>query len=190
VTAPISERPTPGTAAAGAADELQRSPRPQLAGRLAGHVQREPEVIVDRAAGLLEVHLGQRCVVGPPGGDHHVVDRPWQVLEEATQRRGVGGVEGGGAERADLLGGALEPVRVAGREDDFGPLGAGSPRRLEADAGAAPDHRDGLPEQLRLSPPGRDRGRGAHGASVRGAPTPTGWRRGAISRRSALSASR
>ena len=59
-------------------------------------------------------------------------------------------------------------------EDDVGALGARPPGGLEADAGAAADHDDGLPEQLLAltSHPAAD-------------PTPVA----AISARSALSAS-
>ena len=45
----------------------------------------------------------------------------------------------------------LEPLGVAAGEDDVGALGACAPGGLQADAGAAADHDDGLPEQLRLA---------------------------------------
>src|SRR5213592_81708 len=136
-------------------------------------------MLVDRAARLREVRLGQRRVVGTAAGEHHVVDGRRQVLEEPLQAIDVGRVEGGGALRAELAGGVLEALGVAGREDDLGALGPRQAGRLEADAGAAADDDDGLPEQLGLALDGSGGGCGAHAVSSAAA----------VSMRSALSAS-
>ncbi len=53
--------------------------------------------------------------------------------------------------RAELGRGLLEALGIAAGQDDVGALGAGAPGGLEPDAGAAADHDDGLPEQLRLA---------------------------------------
>jgi hypothetical protein len=44
-----------------------------------------------------------------------------------------------------------QALQVSARQHDIGALGARTPRRLEADAGAAADHDDGLSDQLRLA---------------------------------------
>ena len=59
----------------GAGHEQQRAAGPYPAGRFAGDVEREPEMFVDLAVRPREVHVGQARVVGPAGGDKHVVDR-------------------------------------------------------------------------------------------------------------------
>ena len=51
--------------AAGAADEQQRPAGPNPAGGVTGDLERQPEVRLDVAARLVEVHLGERRVVGP-----------------------------------------------------------------------------------------------------------------------------
>ena len=48
----------------------------------------------------------------------------------------------------------MQRVRVARGENHLGPLVARQAGRLEADAGAAADHEDGLPEQVRWPCPG------------------------------------
>ena len=80
-----------------------------------------------------------------------MVDRAWQLVEEPLQRCRVGDVEGGGAPRLDVARCLLEPLGIAGGEDDVGALAAGAAGGLEADAGAAADQDDGLAEQLRLA---------------------------------------
>ncbi len=115
------------------------------------------------------------------GRDHHVVDRlpagprrtararpdRWRRTPRCCARRRSS------AARSQALG-------IAAGEDHLGPLGAGSPGRLEPDAGAAADHDDGLAEQLRLAARvGGDR----HARSA-----PTGASAAAISPRSAFSA--
>src|SRR5262249_15258333 len=92
-------------------------------------------------------------------------DRGRQVSEESFQRRRIIGVEGGGAQRADLARGALEARAIPGREDHFAPLSARSSGGFEPDAGAAADHDDGLSEEFRLARDGRGGGCGAHDSS-------------------------
>ena len=79
-----------------------------------------------------------------------MVDGRGQRVEEPLEPAEVGGVEGGDA-GPELEADAVQAVRVAGGEDDVGSLGAGEPGRLEPDAGAAPDHHDGLPEQVTVA---------------------------------------
>jgi hypothetical protein len=53
--------------------------------------------------------------------------------------------------KAAMLARSLRPAWVARRDDDVGPLGAGEPGGFETDAGAPPDHDDGLAEQVLLA---------------------------------------
>ena len=120
-------------------------------------------------ARLLEVHLGERRVVGTAGADQHVVDGRRQVGEEALERSRVAGVEGRAVNSAELLRGAIEALGIAGGDDDVGALGACRAGGREADAGAAADHDDGLAEQGRGA---LDRGEGgrAHADILRSRP--------------------
>jgi hypothetical protein len=97
---------------------------PHLLGGLAGQVQHQPQMLVDLAAGSREVEIGQARVVRASSGDHHVVDRCRKVLEEPREAVGVGGVEGGAAQGAELVGGVPQPVGIAAGGDDLGPFGA------------------------------------------------------------------
>ena len=106
-----------------------------------------------------------------------MVDRRGQLVEELLEPVEVGGVEGRRAPRAELGRGALEALGVAAGEDDVGALGAGAPGGLEADAGAAADHDDGLSE--RAASPRSRRARLRHDSDLAAA----------ISARSAFSAS-
>jgi hypothetical protein len=99
-------------------------------------------------------------------GDQQVVDGRGQRVEEPLEPVEVGGVEGGDA-GPEFEAGAVQAVRVAGGEDDACSLGAGELGRLEPDAGAAPDHHDGLPEQVLLALHGRTVDRDGHGSSGR-----------------------
>ena len=65
--------------------------------------------------------------------------------------RCVVGVEGGAATSRQFARRFLEPLRIAGREDDVGALAAGQAGGLQPDARAAADHDDGLAEQPRLT---------------------------------------
>ena len=53
--------------------------------------------------------------------------------------------------RADLARRALEALGIAAGQDDVGALGARPAGGLEADAGAAADHDDGLPDERGLA---------------------------------------
>jgi hypothetical protein len=59
--------------------------RVALGGRVAGDVERQPEVLVDVAACLLEVDVCQARVVRPAGRDHYMVDRCRQLVEEPLE---------------------------------------------------------------------------------------------------------
>ena len=100
---------------------------------------------------LLCIHLEQWHVARAGAGDHHVIDRIRQVLEESLQRGRIGRVEGGRAPRADFLRCALEPLGIAAGEHDVGPLSAGAAGCFETDPGAPADEDDGLPEQFRFA---------------------------------------
>jgi hypothetical protein len=103
---------------------------------------------LDIAADLCEIELGQRRVVGAGARDQHVIDRRAQLAEEPLQPVEVGGVEGG-HRRLELGPDAAEPVRIARGEDQGRAFGTRAPGRLQADAGTASDHDDGLPGELR-----------------------------------------
>jgi hypothetical protein len=163
-------------------------PGPDPAHGVARDVERQEQVVVDGAARPREVHLGQRRVVRAAGRDHHVVDRCRQVLEEPLQASRVRSVEGRGAPRPELVRSVLETVGIAAREDDLGPRGPRPPGSLEADAGAAADQDDGLPEQLGLALGGRHGGCSGHGSSGHGVTAPTRRRAAVICSCSALSA--
>ena len=61
-------------------------------------------------------------VVGTAGGDHHMVDRTRQALEELRELVGVRGVECRSLQRANLECGLLQMLGIATGEDDLGPL--------------------------------------------------------------------
>ena len=108
-------------------------------------------MVAERLAHLIRVHLEQGHVARAGAGDQHVVDRVRQLVEESLQRGRIGGVEGGGAPRADVARRPLEALGIAAGEDDVGALAAGAPGGLEADPGAAADQDDGLAEQFRVA---------------------------------------
>ena len=119
---------------------------------------------VERIAYVVGVHLQQCAVARPTGGDQHVVDRPWQAVEEAGERLGVVGVKRGDAPCSDLPRRLLEPVPVSPGENHLGALGACPPGGLEPDPGAATDQDDGLTAQLGFSLRGGRCGAGCHGS--------------------------
>ena len=103
--------------------------------------------------------------MGTAGGDHHVVDRGREILEERLSE--AGSVASKAAMRCASSSSAarsrrsgLRPVRIT-----LGALGAGSPGRFEPDAGAAADDDDGLAEQLRFALGGYSSGCGGHDSS-------------------------
>jgi hypothetical protein len=136
---------------------------------VARDLDRQQHVGLQVTAGLGHFEIRERRVVRAGAGDEHVVDRRRQRVEEGPEPLEVGRVEGGAAPRAELARDLLQPVGVAGGEDDLGALGAGQPGRREPDPGAAADDDDGLPLHC--------------------APAPTS-RSAAIARRNALSGSR
>ena len=165
-------------AASGAAHEQERTTRANLGGGVAGDAGHQQGVLPERAAGLVEVHLGQGRVVGAARRRQYVVDGALEVREERLQGRRVVRVEGGGAERSELGCRLLQPLGIAAGQDHVGALGPCAPCRLQADAGATADQDDGLAGQLRV----------AHRLSSRQLRQVTAGA-GAISARSAFSAS-
>ena len=175
-----------------AAHEQKRAAGTHLAGGVAGDADHQHGMLLERPARLLEVHLGQRRIVGTAGGDHDVVDRSLEICEESLQGIQIVGVEGRGAQRSQLARRVPQPVRIAADQDHIGSLGPGAPRRLEADAGAAADHHYLLPAQLGLALDRRGECFGGHLALLRqlaiGGPVPTVLGAAAITPRSAFSA--
>ena len=82
--------------------------------------RREQQVLGEAASRLFWRHFQWRPVVGSAGGDHHVVDRGWEILEERLQGGRIVGVEGRGALRVELERCSLEAFRIAPGEDDVG----------------------------------------------------------------------
>ena len=99
----------------------------------------------------VEVDVGQPRVVRAAGGDHDVVDRRRQLVEEALEALEVGGVKRRAAERAELACGVRQTFRVAAGENDIGTLGPCSPGRFKPDARAAADHDDRLSGKCRFA---------------------------------------
>jgi hypothetical protein len=133
------------------ADEQERSAWTHFAGGEAGDVERQPEFLLDVASRLGEVDIRQPHVVRAAGGDHDVVDRLRQLVEEALKALEIGGVERRTAQRADLACGMLDAFRVAAGENDLGALGPRLLSGLEAHARAAAEDNDRLPGKLRLA---------------------------------------
>ena len=145
------ERARGGPPTARSADEQERSARAHFAGGEAGDVERQPEFLLDVAPRLGEVDVRQSCVVGAAGGDHNVVDRLPQLVEEAPEAVEIGGVERLTAQRADFARGLLDAVRVAAGENDLGALEPRSLSRFKTDPRAAAEQNDRLPGKLRLA---------------------------------------
>ena len=122
---------------------------------VAGDLDHQQDVFIDRAARLLEVQIDEAPVVRPASRYHHVVDRGWQVAEEPIEGGRIRGIEGRSAQRIELARGAFKAHGIPPGEDHPGPLNACSPGRFEPHSGAAADHNDGLPEEFRLAPTGR-----------------------------------
>src|SRR5262249_40928950 len=66
----------------------------------------------EAASRLLWRHFKGRPIVGSAGGDHHVIDRGWEILEERVQGGRILGVEGRGALRVELERCLLEAFRL------------------------------------------------------------------------------
>src|SRR5262245_22711959 len=114
-------------------------------------LEHEQRALGEAASRLLWRHFEGRPVAGRASGDHHLVDRSWEIVEERPQGRRIVGVEGRGALRVQLERRLLEAFAVAPGEDNAGALGAGSPGGFQPDAGAAADDDDGLAEQFRFA---------------------------------------
>jgi hypothetical protein len=165
-TVAVEAIPRPSWAAcARTAHEYQGAGRPDLVGGATCDLEREQQVLGEAASRLLWRHFQWRPVVGSAGGDHHVVDRGWESLEERLQGGRIVGVEGRGVLRVELERCSLEAFRAAPGEDDAGALGAGSPGGFQPDAGAAADDDDGLAEQFRFALGGYSSGCGGHDSS-------------------------
>ena len=103
-----------------------------------------------------DVHLEKRAVARATGGDEHVVDRCGDCFEKLLQGLRVVGIEGRGAQRADLRGRCVEPVRVSSGQNDFGAFDAGLAGGFKTDAGTAANDDDGLPGERRFALRGFD----------------------------------
>ena len=88
--------------------------------------------------------------MGTGSRHQHVVDRAWQVGEEARQPLGVTEIERRDA-RTELEADCVQPVRSASREDQVRSLVPSAARRLQPDSGAAAEHEDGLARELLLA---------------------------------------
>jgi hypothetical protein len=93
---------------------------------------------------------------------------PLQVVEEGGECSQIVRIERRGAQRTELGCRLLQPVGIAAGQDHVGTLGACAPCGLQPDAGAAADHDDGLPEQLRLARGGSPSRCSGHCLSVPG----------------------
>jgi hypothetical protein len=166
-----------------------------------GDLQRQQKMRVEVAPRRFEVEFRKRRIVRTGASDQYMINRCGQLAEEPVEPVEVGSVESGDA-GAEVKPYTVQAVGVARREDDRGPLRTREPRRFETDTGAAPDHYDGLPQQLLLPLRRRKGGRGHHDSFQRSsrlrtlglpptthlAPTSTGCG-ASISARSALTAS-
>jgi hypothetical protein len=113
---------------------------------VARDLERQQHVLTHRLAHLICVHLEQWPVMRAASGDHHVVDRVRQPIEELLQRRWIVRIEGGGAPGVEVGRCPLEARGITAGEDDVGALGAGFPGGFQPDSGAAADDDDGLSE--------------------------------------------
>ncbi len=132
---------------------------------MARDLDRENHVPADCPARLIGVHVQQAPVGRVAGRDHHVVDRPGQVLEEPLQLFRVVGVEGGGAERIDLCGRCAQTLGVPSGENRPRALGTGVSGGSQPDARAPADDDEGLSEQRRFAGVVRRRWLETHGSS-------------------------
>ena len=151
VAAETSPRPTAGLRPPVPPMNSSVPPGRTLAAPLRATPSHQHGCSLEPAARLVEVHLGQRRVVRAAGGDQHVVDRARQPAKNASSAAESVASKAARAPRADSPAALLQPLGIAAGEDDVGALGAGAAGRLEPDAGAAADHDDGLPAQLRLA---------------------------------------
>jgi len=152
-----------GATAAGAAHEQQRASGSYLGGGESRDLEFQQEVRVEGATRLRQVHVEQASVGRKARCHHYVVDRGRQVTEEPLERSRIHGVEGCGAQRAELHRGTLEALGIPAGEDQPGPLSTCPSGCFQSDAGAAADHNNGLPEEFWFA---LDRGGSGCGAHV------------------------
>jgi len=74
----------------------------------------------------------------------------------------IGGVEGCGTQGINLTGSVLEALGIPARKDHLGPFCMCTTCRFESDAGAAADHKNGLPKELRFTVDGSGDSYDAH----------------------------
>ncbi len=103
--------------------------------------------LITRRACLFGVHVQKAAVGRASRGEHHVVDRPGQPVEEAFELHRIMRVEGRGAEGVGLLGRGTQPFRVPSGEDHARALVKGEPCGRQPDACAAADDDECLPVQ-------------------------------------------
>ena len=97
------------------------------------------------AACLFELELRQRRVVGAGARDQHVIDGRAQLIEKLSELFEVGRVKRRGAQRADIVRGALETPGISRCENHIRALGARPPGGFEPYAAAVADHDDVCP---------------------------------------------
>jgi len=102
-------------------------------------LDREQKALGETASRRVYRHFKGRPVVRSAGGDHHVVNGGWEILEERLQGRWIVGVESRGALRVELQRCLFEAFGITPSEDDASTLGASSPGGFQPDAGAATD---------------------------------------------------
>ena len=134
----------------GAPREEQRSTWADRVDSPASDLQGEQQVRIQVASRFVDVEVGERQVVGAWTGDQHVIDGRRQLVEKPLKPVEVGRVEGGDA-ALDVESGALHTLGVACRDDHLGSLVVGATGGLQADAGAAADHEEHLPGELRVA---------------------------------------
>src|ERR1700761_6591625 len=105
-------------------------------------------MVGERVSHLVRGHLQEWPVAWAGAGDQDMVDLTGNGVEESRQRTGAGRVKRGGASRVDVECRSPEALRVAACQDHISAVGACPSSGLEADAGAAANQNDGLPEQL------------------------------------------
>src|SRR5215475_6258328 len=128
-----------------------RQSRPKLSYGVACDVKGQHDVTAQRFLYVGRGHLQKRPVPRPTRRHQHMIDRPWLVVEESSQRGRVIGVERRDAFGTDVHRSVLEPVGIAAGEDDMGAFGVSASSRLETNARAATDQDDSLSGEFRFA---------------------------------------
>jgi hypothetical protein len=105
LTVDATPRPRPGWRLPVPPHEEERPSRVHLVDGVACDLDHQQEVFVEGVARMREVQVDEAPVVRPTRCDHHVIERGRQAPEELLEGSRLRGVEGCGAERADLIGG-------------------------------------------------------------------------------------